>query len=401
MHLDPMMPILVGVIAAIIAIGATMRHLRQPPAVAYLIAGVILGPDALGLLTDKVLIARIGDVGVTMLLFFVGMEVSLPRLARGWRIAIGGTTLQIGVSVAMSAALGWWLGWPLPRIVLIGFVASLSSTAVVITILQQSGEFESPVGQDTLGVLLIQDLALVPMMIVLTLLGGGTLAGPRLALQLLGGVGFVVAVVYLLRRGHVSLPFGRILRGDHEMQVFGAAFLCFGLALLSGLLGLSAALGAFLAGIIVSTTKETEWVHKSLDPLRVLLVAMFFVSVGMLIDLRFLYGQWVVITLLLSAVLFSNTVVNAAILRVFGRPWADSFAVAAFLAPIGEFSFVLVAVGRETGLIGDYAYQLTMCVIASGLILCPLWLGFSRRVLQRKTASHPTAHSADQVTLDG
>ncbi len=373
------MPYLVGSVAGILLLGLLLRALKQPHVVAYLIAGVVLGPDGFALMTDQVTISRLGEVGVILLLFFVGMEISLPDLLARWKVPVIGTILQIGVSVGCVALLGASQDWPWERIILIGFVISLSSTAVVIKILQARGDLERPVGRDVIGILLMQDLAIVPMLIVIGLMGGASPGGGALVLQIAGGIGVLGVLAYLVRRSEVNLPLSKWLDGDMELQVFAGGFVCFGLALVTGLVGLSAALGAFVGGIIVGAAKENTWVHESLFPFHVLLLALFFVSVGMLIRLEFLWEHGGMILILVAAAVLTNTAVNMLILRVLGRTWRNSFYGGAILSQIGEFSFVLAAVGEQAGLIGDFGYQVTIAVIALTMLFSPAWIAIAGR----------------------
>lgn len=385
------MPYLVGSVAGILLLGLLLRALKQPHVVAYLIAGVVLGPDGFALMTDQVTISRLGEVGVILLLFFVGMEISLPDLLARWKVPVIGTMLQVGVSVGCVALLGASQDWPWERIVLIGFVISLSSTAVVIKILQARGDLERPVGRDVIGILLIQDLAIVPMLICIGLMGGVSPGGGALVLQIAGGLGVLGVLAYLVRRSEVNLPLSKWLDGDMELQVFAGGFVCFGLALVTGLVGLSAALGAFVGGIIVGAAKENTWVHESLFPFHVLLLALFFVSVGMLIRLEFLWAHGGMILVLVAAAVVTNTVVNMLILRVLGRTWRNSFYGGAILSQIGEFSFVLAAVGEQTGLIGEFGYQLTIAVIALTMLFSPAWIAIAGRFRHVPVTAHAAA----------
>jgi len=158
------------------------------------------------------------------------------------------------------------------------------------------------------------------------------------------------------------------------MQIFAALAICFGLALLTGLLQLSTALGAFTAGMLVSAAKETQWVHQRLEPFRVVFVALFFVSVGLLVDIKFLTEQWVLISLLVVLVLITNTFINAFILKALGVNTRDSVYAGALLAQIGEFSFVLAAVGIQAKIITDFGYQLVIEVISISLLFSPVWI---------------------------
>ena len=172
MHMDPMLPRLVAALLLVVGLAVGLRRSGTPTLVVYLLADVALGPEGAGVLEDRAMLGRVGEFGVIFLLFFVGMEMSLPRLLAGWKVALGGTALQIAASVGAVMLLGLWLDWPIGRSVLLGFVISVSSTAVVLRLLQDRKELESEVGQDVLGVLLAQDLAIVPMLMIIALLAG-------------------------------------------------------------------------------------------------------------------------------------------------------------------------------------------------------------------------------------
>ncbi len=373
MHMDPIIPVIVGALFVVLLIGFIMQRLRQPYVVGYLLAGVVLGPFGLGLFTDVDFISQIGAFGVILLLFFVGMEISLPRLVANWRVAIIGTFAQILISVGIVWIFGTFLDWPLSRSVLLGFVISLSSTAVVLKVLQDWKEIDTPAGQDAVSVLLVQDIAIIPMLIAVNLLGGDKLHLEELALQIVGGILIVALLIWLATRDEIRLPF-KGLRSNHEVQVFAAFVICFGFALITGLLGLSAALGAFLAGLVIGAARETQWVHQSLEPFHVVFVTLFFVSIGMLLNIDFFLSNWGIIVGLTVAALVFNTALNAGILKALGRRWSTSWYTGALLAQIGEFSFVLAAVGSQIGIINEFGFQTTISVIALTLMLSPIWI---------------------------
>jgi CPA2 family monovalent cation:H+ antiporter-2 len=376
--MDPILPTLVAAIALVLLVGAVAKWARVPHVVGYLAVGILLGPSGLNLFTDEMSIRRLGEFGVILLLFFAGMEVNLPKLITGWKVSVIGTLLQVLVSLGFVALIGWFLGWPMARIVLFGFVISLSSTALVISMLRQWGEMETPAGLDALGILLVQDVAMVGMLIVLGFMSGETPPTSILGLQLAGALGTVIFLVVLARDVKPRLPFGNNVRADHELQVFVAFGLCFGLAWVSAALHLSSALGAFMAGLAVAAARETDWVHRSLEPYRVLLVATFFVSVGMMLKLDVLAEHWFAVLATVVAAFVTNTLINAGILRVLGRSWRTSMYVGAVLSQIGEFSFVLTAVGLQAELISPLTYQLAIGVIAGTLFLGPAWIAIWR-----------------------
>jgi CPA2 family monovalent cation:H+ antiporter-2 len=222
MHLDPALPPLVGALLAILLVGLVLHRFKQPHVVAYLLTGIILGPHVIGLIHDQHLIERLGAMGVMFLLFFIGMEVSPRKLIASWRIAVIGTSIQILLSVLCVWLLGKWLGWPLSRSILLGFVISLSSTAVVLKIMQDSGELETETGQNVLGVLLFQDMAIIPMLIVIGLMSGDVPDSRHLMLQVIGGLLMIGLLVWLMLKEVIHLPLARWLKGDYEMQIFAA-----------------------------------------------------------------------------------------------------------------------------------------------------------------------------------
>ncbi|MDH3475664.1 MAG: cation:proton antiporter, partial [Rhodospirillales bacterium] len=326
-------------------------------------------------------IGRLGAVGVVLLLFFVGLEVSPQSLASNWRVSLMGTILQVALTTALVFAFGWVLGWPLGRSILLGFVISLSSTAVVLKLLKDWEELDTKVGQDVLGVLLTQDMMIIPMLIALGLFMGDQPNVWQIVLQLAGAAGLIGLVVWITVRGEVHLPFRAVIRGDPEFQVLAALLICFGLALFSGLLNLSTALGAFVAGMVIQATREVEWAEDSLESFRVVFIALFFASVGMLVDLNFILQHWWQLLVLVLIVVVANTAINAWVMRLLGRSWRDSFYAGALLSQIGEFSFVLAAVGWQAGAINDFGYQMTIAIIAISLLVSPAWIALAKRVL--------------------
>jgi CPA2 family monovalent cation:H+ antiporter-2 len=373
MHFDPILLKLVGCLLVILIVVLITRRLQQPHVVGYLLSGIVLGPAGFALLDEPETLARVGEFGVVL----------LHRLLASWRITFIGTSAQILGCVTLVGAIGWWLHWPLSRIVLTGFVLSLSSTAVVLNYLRDSNQLKAKIGRDTLGILLAQDLALIPMLIIVGLLGGSTPDAGSLALQVVGALLAIALLAWMTWGKHVHLPLGDKLRGDHELQVFFAFGLCLGLALLTGLFHLSTALGAFMAGMLVGVARETNWVHHRLEPFRVVFVAIFFISVGLLVDVRFALDNISLILFLSAAVFVGNTIINALVLRALGDRWRYSIYAGAHLAQIGEFSFVLAALGVQAELISEFSHQLTVAVIALTLLLSPTWILIVGRVQGR------------------
>ncbi|MEL6926221.1 MAG: cation:proton antiporter, partial [Bacteroidota bacterium] len=272
----------------VIVVGMILRRFRQPYIIAYMLAGTLMGQHGMSILTDENVIQTMGEFGLILLLFFIGMEISLPNLIKNWKVPIVGTLLQISGSILLLTGLGWFFEWGINQTIVLGFVTSLSSSAVVIKLLQDNHEFHTAIGQNVISILIMQDILIVPMLIVTSQLGGGKLHTHEIALQIVGGLLMIGLIAWLIRKKNFTLPFVDKFKDDHELQVMIAFIFCFGFALVTALFGLSAALGAFVGGIFVNAANATEWFHDSLHSFRVVFVALFFVSVGMLIDLDFL-----------------------------------------------------------------------------------------------------------------
>ena len=383
--LDPNLINLVFLSFIILGLGLILRNLKQPYVIAYILAGVLLGDHGFQIITNKALITSMGELGLILLLFFIGMEISLSNLIKNWKIAIFGTTLQISGSVLMIALIGQYFDWSMNRIIVLGFVISLSSSAVVIKILQDKKETGTAIGQHVISILLMQDILIVPMLIVTSYLGGQDPVLSEVIIQIAGGILIISGIIWLVKKKQIDLPYSRVIENDHELQVFVALVICFGFAVLTGLFGLSPALGAFVGGIFVAATPAEEWFHDSLHSFRVLFVAIFFISIGMLIDLTFLSDNWAIISLLIVAIYFSNHFINAAVLRYFGDDWKTSLYGGALLAQIGELSFVLVISASKANIISDFAYQMTIVVISLTLLISPFWIALTKRAVNKAT----------------
>ncbi|MGB5580014.1 MAG: cation:proton antiporter, partial [Woeseia sp.] len=278
-------------------------------------------------------------------------------------------------------AIGGLFSWSWSQVLIIGFVISLSSTAVVLKLLKDWNEQGTQTGQNVLVLLLAQDLVLVPMIIAINMMGGEQPAVGEIVAQLIGAIILIGIAAWVFTRDHVRLPFAESLQADHELQVFAALMLCFGLALISGELGLSTALGAFVAGLVVSSARETDWVQESLEPFRIVFVAVFFVSVGMLIDVDYVREHVLILALLVTVVVLVNTILNTLILRLLGSSWRRAAYAGALLSQIGEFSFILAALAHAEQMIPDDDYRMIVAVIAISLMLSPAWIGLCKAVL--------------------
>ena len=252
------------------------------------------------------------------------MEVSPRKFAQNWIIPSIGTFFQIFTTIIMVFIMGWIMHWSAAKVILFGSIMSLSSTAVVLKLIQDWGESQSKLGQNILGVLLVQDLAVIPMLIIIGLLGGNSPTAIQITLQIIGGILILMLAIWMAIKDSIKIPLIKTLGNDHEIRVFAALTICFGMAAITGALDLSSALGAFVGGMVVATAKETEWVHHSLLSLKTIFIAMFFISVGMLIDLKLIWQHIFMLSTLLLIIYLSNTFINAAIFKILKQGWQES-----------------------------------------------------------------------------
>lgn len=362
------------------ACGIAMTRLRQPAIVGYILAGVLLGPSVLALVENREQVTLLAELGVLMLLYLVGMELNIRDLIQAWRTALIATLLQIGASVGVMLVLSRAFGWPPELAVLLGFVVAISSTAVAIKMLEDIGELTTPVGRLTVGVLIAQDLAVVPMMLIILTLAGDDFGVIDVG-KILLSIGFVALLIwYLGRREGVRLPFARRVASDVHLAPVAGLTVCFGAAALSGLIGLSPAYGAFLAGLIIGNSTEREAMIQSTRPIQSVLIMVFFLSIGLLIDFRFVWDNLGTVLLLLLIVTVLKTALNVGILHALGQPWPRAFLSGVLLAQIGEFSFLLADTGTAVGLIGADNYRLVIAVTVLSLATSPFWLVSARRL---------------------
>lgn len=371
---------LVGVIA--LAGGLFMARMKQPAIVGYILAGVLLGPSGFRLVQDRETVELLAELGVLMLLFLVGMELSLRGFKAIWKVAVGATLLQIVIAVGMMLFFGWIGGWPAPVSVVLGFVVALSSTAVVVKMLEQINILRQPAGQLTIGILIAQDLAVVPMMLTIGLFGEQEFQVFDVV-KIFLSIGLLVALIlYLSRRKRLVLPFSAVVGNAPDLPPLAALCFCFGAAAVTGLLGLSPVLGAFLAGLVIGNSTARPVMVRSTMPIQSVLMVVFFLSIGLLIDLTFIWNNLGTVLLLLLTVTLIKTAVNIGVLRLLREPWPHAFVAGILLAQIGEFSLIISQVAQDRSIIDEEAGQLIVAVIAFSLLMSPLWIAIARRLLR-------------------
>lgn len=342
-------------IVAVIVAGALIAYisfrLRLVPIVGFLLAGVMIGPNAFALVRDQALVDATAEIGVILLLFTIGIEFSLEKLARIQRLIFGGGTMQVvgAILVTMLVLLAFGVDWRSG--IFTGMLVALSSTAIVLKLLADKSETNAEHGQVSLGLLIFQDLAIVVMVLLVPTLStsGGGGAG-EIAIALATAAAIIAVVLVLARRIMPKILEIVATTCSPELFLLTVIAICFGTAYLTSLAGVSLSLGAFLAGLMVSESRFSQHALSETLPLQILFSATFFVSVGMLLDISFLVQHLPIILAAIGTVLLIKVATAWSAVRLLGYSTPVAAASALALAQIGEFSFVLERAGREVGL---------------------------------------------------
>ena len=376
---------IVYVFVAAFAGGLGARALKLPALLGYLVAGIAVGPHALGLIGNAEDVQTIAGFGVVLLLFAVGVEISMVDLARVGRrvLAVGGG--QILGTMAAGYAIGLALGWDGAQAIVLGMVLSLSSTMVVMKTLSDRGAVGSLHGRVTTGILLLQDLAFIPMVAVLPALAGG---GTSFLVDLGAGaakVALALGLVFVLGRRGIPWVLGRVaLVGARESFIVTVVALAFAIAAITSSMGLSAAMGAFLAGLVISKSDPTG--HRALrevTPLRDVFGAVFFVSIGMLVDLGFLMEHALVVGIVVAAGVGVKLVLSAGLLRLLGYLPPTSVQVGFSLGQLGEFSFILAGSAAALGVVDDSFLPVIVAAAVGTMAVTPAMMAAGGRAAGR------------------
>jgi CPA2 family monovalent cation:H+ antiporter-2 len=361
-------------VAILIVAGAVIafvaNRLGFVPIVGFLLAGVLIGPNALGLVRDDALVDAAAEVGVVLLLFTIGIEFSMEKLSRIRRQIVVGGSLQVALAIALTMGVVLLLGGTWRVGLFTGFLVALSSTAIVLKLLANAGQMQSDAGQVSLALLIFQDLAVVAMVLVVPLLGGenGSVAGITWALA--KAVLLVVAVLAIARRIMPRALEAVARTCSPEIFLLTVIAICFGTAYLTSLAGVSLSLGAFLAGLIISESAFAEHAIGEIMPLQILFSATFFVSVGMLLDPAFLFTNLPLVVAMVALVIVIKTATTGASVLALGYRAPLAVSTGLLLAQVGEFSFVLERAGRDVGLYaGGSAEAGSQAFIAASVLL--------------------------------
>jgi len=385
--------------------GIAVRLLKLPVILGYLLSGILIGPHVLGLISEKGDVETLAEIGVVLLLFTLGLEFSLRALKKIGKVAVLGGGAQIVATAALGLLVGHLLDWSLRESVLFGFFIALSSTIIVLKTLMDRGELGSPHGRVMIGILLVQDISVVPMMVVFpTVDEVGLDLWVSLGWAVLKGVLFLGGIFAI---GLWVLPWfmRRVAAGrSRELFLLTVVCLCLGAAFGAYHFGLSAALGAFLAGLLVSGSDYAHQALADIRPLRDIFAILFFVSLGMLVDLSFISENLWEVAAVVVAIVLGKFLIAGAVARVFGYSTKTTLFVGSGLFQIGEFSFVLAALALELEIISGDLYSLTLAVALITMLMTPFAMGLTsslyNRAVQSQRGARLLAGRLDPVELE-
>lgn len=375
------------IFAISIAVVFMFQKLHVPSIAGFLAAGALIGPYGLNLVSDLQQVNVLAQIGVVLLLFTIGIEFSLAHLMKAPRLLLVGGPLQVAVTLFLVTFGGVLAGLPYNQAIFWGCLLSLSSTAIVLKALAERGESDSLHGRAAIGILIFQDLAMVPMLLVTPLLASGPEAAVGSVVLALAKSAMLVALIVALAWFLVPMLLEQIVRSrSRELFLLTIIVLCLGIAWLTSLAGLTLALGAFIAGLVIS---ESEYSHQAMAevlPFRDSFNSLFFVSIGMLMDFRIVLAYPWLLVALVGAVLVGKFLAAAGPVLATGYPPRTALLAGIALAQVGEFSFILAQEGQEAGLLAREPYQLFLAVSVLTMAVTPVLIQLAPKVARRAEA---------------
>lgn len=366
-----------------------LRKFNFPSIIGFLITGVLAGPYALGFIRDTHQVEQMAEVGVVLLLFTIGIEFSLKELMRIRHMVLLGGGLQLFLTIAVVAGLGTFAGFSLYQAIFFGFLVALSSTAILMKLMMDAGEMDTPQGKAALGILIFQDLCIVPLMLFTPFLAGGGNGLLDIAIVSVKAVAVMLGAHYGARF-LVPWIFEQVVKTrSRELFLLTIIFIGMGTAWLTAQAGLSLALGAFIAGLAIS---ESEYSHQALSdimPFREAFMSLFFISVGMLLKPTILVQHPLFILTLVISIILIKAVLTATVGFALGLPMRIAVITGLSLAQIGEFSFVLSRSGLSHGLLTPETYQLFLAASIATMGLTPVCMKLSGPVANYLTRVLP------------
>jgi len=374
-HVSFLPPILTFCGAAVIAV-PVFRLIGLSAVLGYLAAGIAIGPSGLSLVGDPGTIATVAELGVVLLLFIIGLELKLSHLWSMKRDIFGLGFAQLALTALCLGGAALAIGFGPKAAFVIGIAVALSATAIALQMLGERNDLQTPYGQRSFAILLFQDLSVVPILALLPLLGSGVaVEDSSIGERLLATGEAIAAIAAVVLVGRYGLnPFFRILArtGSREVMTASALLVVLGAALLMQEVGLSMAMGAFLAGLLLAESHFRHQLEADIEPFRGMLLGLFFMSVGMSIDLALVGRQWMLLALAAPVVIVGKTILIIILSRLFGATWRDGLRSGTLLCTAGEFAFVLLPVATGAGLMSQSEAQPVTALAAITMLLGPI-----------------------------
>lgn len=371
--------ILIGFSALIVYL---LNKINLPPILGFLITGIIIGPFGLKLIGSGAQIDTIADIGVILLLFVIGLEMSIKQLAQIRKTVFIGGLIEVGLTIVLTALIYHTFGVTWSQAVFMGFLFSLSSTAIVLSILQNRNEMSQAHGRNALGILIFQDIIVVPMMLVTPIMAGNATNITYSVVALLIKSIIVIGITYVLARWVVpKLMFYVAKTRSRELFLLITITVCFAMAYLTSVADLSPALGAFLAGLIISESAYSYQSTSIILPFKELFTSFFFISVGMLLDVSFLIQHLLPILLLVFLLFIVKSSATAIAIGVLKYPMKTVLLTAFSLFQIGEFAFIMAEVGMKNKLLGNETYQYFLAISICSMMITPFVLMYADSIV--------------------
>lgn len=380
----PLLSEVVVILALAVVVILVFQRLRLPTILGFLATGVIAGPHGLSLVGDIHDIEMLAEIGVILLLFIIGIEFSLHNLALIKRTVLLGGMIQVGGTILLVGLLLMTLDLSPSEAFFVGFLFALSSTAIVLKLLQEMGEINSPHGRVVLGILIFQDIIVVPMMLIVPLMAGGSENFVR-ELLLMIAKGGVVIVFVLISARYLVPRLLYLVAGTRSQELFilSIVVICFAVAWLTQTMGLSLALGAFMAGLIISESEYSHQATSNILPFREIFTSFFFVSIGMLLDFGFMLQHLPYILFFTACTFVVKSVVAAITARLLQYPVRTSILVGLALFQVGEFAFILSKSGISYGLLSEGVYQYFLSVSILTMAITPFVITSSHHIANK------------------
>jgi CPA2 family monovalent cation:H+ antiporter-2 len=381
MHIPILDDILIILLSAVFIV-FVLKRIQLPSIIGFLLTGIIIGPFGLSLISKHQEIEQMSEIGVMLLLFVIGMELSLKQLLRIKRNVFLGGGLQVLLTIAVFGVAYTFFGASWSEAVFAGFIFSLSSTAIVLKTFQDRKELDTPHAKNALAILIFQDIIVVPMMLLAPILAGETTDPIWSLAGLLMKTGLVVVFTWFASKYLVSPVFHAVAKTDSkELFLLVTLAFCLAVASLTALAGMSAALGAFVAGLIIAESSYNHQATSIILPFRELFTSLFFVSVGMLLDLNFFKENLLVILVLVLVLFIVKSLIVGLAVAVLHYPMRTVILTGFSLFQVGEFAFILSKVGIAYGLLDSQANQYFLSMSIVSMILTPFVFIFSERLL--------------------